>query len=344
VLGLGRQAQPFAQQQGAPPGEGEVLVIEVDGKCPPTATAEELRQRRGPRRPEAGCGCGCQRHRGRTQRQRRGRKKRRQKGDKSKNGKEVMVVVTYTLRRGADGRLHGPLHKKVWATFAGRKAAAAWARAEATRRGFGPDTTQVVQIVTDGAQGLRENLAPLFPRAIVTLDVYHVVEKLWALGHHFHAEASAELQACVEAWKELVYAGRAGELVERLRQALRQVPRHGPGSKGRRKALAATIKYLEPRLALMRYHEWREQDLVLATGQVEGAVRHVVGERLDCAGMRWIPGRAEALLHLRCLELNGDWEAFIAWAADQRQQKLIDRQAVLIRSNEPLACEFTQAA
>ena len=140
VLGLGRHAQPFAQQQTAPPNDGEVLVIEVDGKCPPTATDEELRKRRGPRSQTAKCGCGCQRHRGQAKRKRRGSKKRRKKGDKSKNGKEVMVVVMYTLRRGKDGRLHGPINKKVWASFGGRKKAAAWARAEATKRGFGPDT------------------------------------------------------------------------------------------------------------------------------------------------------------------------------------------------------------
>jgi hypothetical protein len=29
--------------------------------------------------------------------------------------------------------------------------------------------------------------------------------------------------------------------------------------------------------------------------------------------MRWIPERAEVLLHLRCIELNGDWEQFFAW-------------------------------
>lgn len=342
VLGLGRQAQPFAQQQAAPADDGEVLVIEVDGKCPPTATDEELRKRRGPRPP--GAGCGCQRHRGQAKRKRRGSKKRRKKGDKSKNGKEVMVVVVYTLRRSDDGRLHGPVNKKVWASFAGRKAAAAWARAEATKRGFGPDTDRVVQIVLDGAKGLRQNLQPLFPRAIFTLDVCHVVERLWALGLHFHAEASAELKSGVEEWKELVYGGRAAELVERLQALLERVPRHGPGTKGRRAALAAVIKYLAPRLEMMRYQQWRQQDLVLASGQVEGAVRHVVGERLDCAGMRWIPGRAEALLHLRCIELNGDWDAFIGWAADERQRQLTGRQAVLIRTNQPLAPEFTQAA
>lgn len=49
VLGLGRQAAPFMQPMGAPPNDGEVLVIEVDGKCPPTATEQELSKRRGKR-------------------------------------------------------------------------------------------------------------------------------------------------------------------------------------------------------------------------------------------------------------------------------------------------------
>jgi hypothetical protein len=345
VLGLGRQAQPFVQQQAAPEHDGEVLVIELDGKCPPTAREEELRKRRGPRaRHGQACACGCQRHRGQAKRRRRGSKKRRKKGDKSKNGKEVMLVVLYTLKRGADGRLHGPVNKKVWGSFGGRKGAAAWARAEATKRGFGPETTQTVQIVLDGASGLKDNLEPLFPQAIFTVDVCHVVEKLWDLGHRFHAEGSAELTAQVAEWKELVYGGRAAELVKRLHKLLKTVPTHGPGTKGKRKTLLSVLGYLEPRLAMMRYAEWRKQDLVIASGQVEGAVRHVVGERLDCAGMRWIPGRAEALLQLRCIELNGDWEEFIAWSDQQTRNHLLDRQAVMIRSDQPLKCAFARAA
>jgi hypothetical protein len=342
VLGLGRQAAPFMQQMAAPPDDGEVLVIEVDGKCPPTATEQELSKRRGKREHPKGCSCGCQRHRGKAKRKRRGKKKRRKKGDKSKNGKEVIVVVMYTLRRGPDGKLHGPINKRTWATFGGRKAAAAWARQEATKRGFGPDTTKTVQIVVDGAKGLRGIMKPLFPKAILTLDVCHVVEKLWELGHRFHKEGSDELNVWVEELKELVYQGRAAKLVERLKTLLKQVPMHGPGTKGQRQALKKLIGYLEPRLEMMRYREWIEQDLVIASGQVEGAVRHVVGERMDCAGMRWIPGRAEALLHLRCIELNGDWEKFIAWAYQRYQEQLHDRQAVQIRTDQPM--ELPRAA
>ena len=55
-------------------------------------------------------------------------------------------------------------------------------------------------------------MEPLFPKAIFTLDVCHVVEKLWELGHRFHKEGSAELNAWVEDLKELVYQGRAASV------------------------------------------------------------------------------------------------------------------------------------
>src|SRR5262249_10863315 len=83
VLGLARPAYVYLSAGPVPEGEGDVLVIEIDGKAAPTATEQELARRRGPRA-RHGHGCKCQRHRGRAKRQRRGRKKRRKKGDKSK--------------------------------------------------------------------------------------------------------------------------------------------------------------------------------------------------------------------------------------------------------------------
>jgi hypothetical protein len=341
VLGMGRDAAPFMKQLKAPANDGEVLVIEVDGKCPPTATAAELAKRRGQRKSkhEKDCACGCQRHRGKAKRKARGSKKRRKRGDKSKNGKEVSVVVMYTLKRGDDGKLHGPINKKLYATFAGRKAAALWARAEATKRGFGPDTTKTVQIVLDGAKSLKHNLKRLFPHAIFTLDVCHVVERLWALGRHFHKEGSEELKAWVEELKALVYAGKTKKLLKRLERLLEQLPMHGPGTKGRRQALTKLLGYLKPRRKMMRYGSWIKQDLVIASGQVEGAVRYLVGERLDCAGMRWVQAKAEAVLHLRCIELNGDWEKFVTWFHRRTENCLNkgERRKVLTSQPLPLA-------
>jgi len=92
----------------------------------------------------------------------------------------------YTLRRGEDGRLHGPCNKKVYSTFSSRKTALEWAREQATRRGFGPKTDKTVQILVDGEKCLEQNLRALFPRAILTLDIRHAQERLWlAQVQHF---------------------------------------------------------------------------------------------------------------------------------------------------------------
>ena len=87
---------------------------------------------------------------------------------------------------------------------------------------------------------------------------------------------------------------------------------------------------------MMRYGKWIKEDLVIASGQVEGAVRHLVGERFDCAGMRWRQDKAEALLHLRCIELNHDWEKFVTWFQRKTQARLNKGERHKVLTNQPL--------
>jgi hypothetical protein len=341
VLGLARPAHLWLSTGPLPQGDGEVLVIEFDGKAAPTATPQELAKRRGPRaaRHEA-CDCGCQRHRGRCCRKARGPKKKRKRGDKSKNGRSATLVVMYTLVRGEDGRLHGPINKKVYGSFSSRKVVLRWAREQATRRGFGPDTGKTVQVVVDGEVCLEQQVRALFPRAILTLDVRHAQERLWRVGRLLHAEGSQELAAWAEPLEGLLYQGEVGELLVRLGA----VSFVGPGSRGKRQAQEKAINYLRKREGLMKYGEWREQDLVLASGVVEGAARYVIGERLDNSGMRWIVDRAEAVLLLRCVEVNGDFDAFFAWSDGQRRQEMLEGRVTQIRSRTPTQLPQEEAA
>jgi hypothetical protein len=343
VLGMARPAYVYLSDGPLPERDGEVLVIEIDGKAAPTATERELGRRRGPRScHRRGCDCGCQRHRGRARRKQRGRQPRRKKGDKSKNGRSATLVVMYTLRRGDDGRLHGPCHKKVYGTFGTRLAALNWARAQATRRGFPPTTDKTVQVVIDGETCLEQRLRRLFPGAILTLDIRHAQEKLWEVGRLFHQEGSAELARWVEELEELLYKGHIRTLLRRLEQEYRGVSHRGPGTRAKRQTLKTVSAYLDCRVKLMDYGRWRKEDLVIATGVVEGAARYVVGERLDNSGMRWIEERAEAVLLLRCIEVNGDWEDFTRWSQEQRSRELDRGQVVQIRSKTPT--QLPQAA
>jgi len=334
VIGLGQRAPAFMATQESFDDDGEVLIIEVDGKAAPMATEAELEARRQKRKHGQKCGCGCQRHRGR--RRPKGKKKKRKKrGHNSKNGRSATLVAMYTLRRGEDGKLHGPLNKKIWGQFGARQDTIAWARDQATRRGFGPETDQLVQIVIDGERCLRKYLKELFPHAIFTLDLRHAQERLWKMGRLFHKEDSPELAQWVEPLNRLLLGGRVETLVKRLKKILKSIPRRGPNTKNKRETLTKQIKYFEERREIMRYDEYHREDLVLATGVIEGACRYVVGERLDCSGMRWKLEGAEPLLQLRCIELNGDWDQFIAWGADQATAELKDGKLIKIRHQKP---------
>ena len=65
---------------------------------------------------------------------------------------------------------------------------------------------------------------------------------------------------------------------------------------------------------MMNYAELAEQDLEWSSAAVEGRVNKLVAVRFDQGGMRWIPERAQALLQLRCIDQNGDWDTFLTWA------------------------------
>ena len=192
-----------------------------------------------------------------------------------------------------------------------------------------------MQIVVDGETCLGQRLRRLFRGATLTLDVRHAQEKLWEVGRLFHREGSAELACWVEGFEDLLYKGHVRALLSRLEQEMRGVSRRGPGTKEKREVLKRVIAYLEARVKLMDYGRLRKEDLVIASGAVEGAARYVVGERLDNSGMRWIEERAEAVLLLRCIEVNGDWEAFMKWSQERRNQELERGQAVQIRSKTP---------
>ncbi len=310
VLGLGAHTETWFEQQEAPEDDGEVLEIEIDGKGVPTATERELKRRRRKRSAKAKGASKSPRHRGRKKQARHDKQPRRRKGDKSKNAKVATMVVMYTLRRKGTRRLEGPVNRRHYASFGSKRHAFAIARREAEKRGFGADSGKLVQVVTDGDNDYADLVAEFFPNAIHTIDCYHVFEKLWEAGGTFLDEGSKELKAWVADQKEKLFRDDVDDVLSEMQRHYDLIPKTGPGTKGRRARLKAARNYLNKRATKIAYGALRRRDLVISTGIVEGAVKYIIGRRCDHGGMRWIKERAQAILQLRCIEANGDWEAF----------------------------------
>ncbi|MDM8561036.1 hypothetical protein [Candidatus Parabeggiatoa sp. HSG14] len=123
-------------------------------------------------------------------------------------------------------------------------------------------------------------------------------------------------------------------MLEELKVINSRLSARAKRDKTKREKMSKLIAYISIRLSMMDYKKLIEEDLVIASGIVEGAARYVIGERMDCSGMRWIPERAEALLHLRCIELNGEWESFFEWEYKQWLDKMKRGEKVLIRQEK----------
>ena len=149
--------------------------------------------------------------------------------DKSKNGKMATLVVMYTLKR--QGRyLMGPINRWVYGSFAPKKHAFMIAQREANKRGFTPESGKQVQLLTDGDPDLEQYGKTHFPETAHTLDVIHVVEKLWEAGACIHPEGSDALRERVELQKQRLYGSPVTAIIGELVRHWEATPKTGPAA------------------------------------------------------------------------------------------------------------------
>lgn len=295
-----RHVQGFYEQKPAPPPEeeGELLVATIDGKGVPMVRRRP-RQKLGPER-----------------------------GRRKDLKKEAVVSAVYTVdryvrtpedvlrelddegyvveRAPTKRRRPKPKHKQVRATLSGKSVAFAELRRLLRQRD--PDCKRELVVLTDGDPNLQKPSLTLgkAPRRVLVLDLLHVLTYLWAAASSFHEEGSKEASQWVLQKLGLLLKGKVGYLIGSLRQSVTK--RRLKGKK--REAVEKAINYMHRNRKFMRYDVYLAKGYPIASGVVEGACRHLVKDRMELAGMRWSKEGAEAVLELRAVHINGDWESF----------------------------------
>jgi len=79
---------------------------------------------------------------------------------------------------------------------------------------------------------------------------------------------------------------------------------------GQRHGADTCVHYLTSKHEFLRYDQALAAGWPIATGVIEGACRHLIGDRLDITGARWGLDGAEAILTLRAVISNGDLEEY----------------------------------
>ena len=103
---------------------------------------------------------------------------------------------------------------------------------------------------------------------------------------------------------------------------LRRIVKNKKMKVAQRTQLNKTANYFERNLPYMDYQTYLSKGYPIASGAIEGACRHLVKDRFELSGMRWLQTGAEDLLHLRAVAENEDWDAYFIYRREQRQLRL----------------------
>jgi hypothetical protein len=85
-----------------------------------------------------------------------------------------------------------------------------------------------------------------------------------------------------------------------------------------REVLARVAGDYQRNAPYMHYDQYLALGWPIGTGVVEGACGHLVKARLDQSGMRWTLAGAQAVLDLRAVRRNDDWDAY--WHSHRQRQ------------------------
>jgi len=151
----------------------------------------------------------------------------------------------------------------------------------------------------------------------VVVDFVHVLEYLWKAAWCFHREADPAAEAWVANKAREILRGHA----TRVAGAIRRTANNRTLTKTASKGADACANYLTNLAQHLDYPKALGSGWPIATGVIEGACRHLVKDRMDITGARWgLPG-AEAVLKLRALRCNDDFDDYWPFHLAQERQR-----------------------
>jgi len=138
------------------------------------------------------------------------------------------------------------------------------------------------------------------------IDIIHVLEYLWSAAWSLHEAGNPAAEDWVAVKALTVLAGDSDRAAAEITAEAGAAGLEG----SRRSGADACVRYLGNKREFLRYDQALNAGWPIATGVIEGACRHLIADRLSIGGARWGLDGAEAILTLRAVIANGDFEEY----------------------------------
>ena len=246
----------------------------------------------------------------------------------------VDQVLDEVLRKECATSRPRPQHKRLYGDmtralpndssheYDGRVGVFSWLAHEVSTRSG--DGSRPVICLMDGEHRLWARKRELLPDNVVeVLDLWHVMDRLWDVASALHGASpggadNAAPRDFVANRLRLILEGKVGRVIGGLRQTLTKRKL----SKATAETIASTITYFSNNRDRMRYDKCLREGYPIASGVIEGACRHVVGDRLDRTGTRWTIDGAVSMLATRTTYLSDDWNDYQQFRINREQTRI----------------------
>jgi hypothetical protein len=186
-----------------------------------------------------------------------------------------------------------------------------FSRVEGERRGW--RRAQQVIAIADCGNWIDPLLEREFPGIPRIADWYHAEERLHDCGKAAYGHDTPQAKAHVEKWKSLLAAGRAQDVLDRLKVESQRLgaPRAKDPEEHPRRILGQAVGYFEKNQGYMNYPEYRSKGWPIGSGNTEAGVKQF-NKRVKGSERFWSEAGVEAILCLRALWLSQDrrWDRY----------------------------------
>jgi hypothetical protein len=140
----------------------------------------------------------------------------------------------------------------------------------------------------------------------IVVDFVHVLQYLWNAAGCLHPDSDQAAEQWVHRHATRVLEGHA----RKVAGTIRRQATNARLDRARRQRADEAAAYLTNKAPYLDYPTALTNGWPIATGIVEGACRHLIKDRMDITGARWGLAGAEAVLKLRAIKANGDFDAY----------------------------------
>jgi len=152
----------------------------------------------------------------------------------------------------------------------------------------------------------------------IVVDFIHVLEYVWKAAWSFHREGDRAAELWVRRHAQQILDGHATKVAGQIRRQATNAKLDGPQRAGADTCAA----YLTSKRPYLDYPTALHNGWPIATGVIEGACRHLVKDRMDITGARWGLDGAEAILKLRAIRSNGDFDEYWHYHLTQEHHRV----------------------